>query len=143
MTATAGTTTVELPIPLRARLAKLKQHPRQPYHEVIGLALDLLERRQQRTPDPLVVKHAAALRMAARRNKLTKIWVFGSRARGDARPDSDVDILYQAPKGVSLWEVSAFMADAMEILGRKVDLVDIDHVRPAFRDRVLTEAVPI
>ncbi|MFO1533700.1 MAG: nucleotidyltransferase family protein, partial [Thermoplasmatota archaeon] len=88
-------------------------------------------------------KHAAALRIAARRNKLTKIWLFGSRARGEGRPDSDVDILYRAPKTVSLWEVSAFMADAMDILGVKVDLADIDHLRPEFRDRVLPEAVPI
>ncbi len=143
MSATAGTTTIELPIPLRARLAKLKKHPKQPYHEVIQSAVDWLERREQRTPDPLVAKHAAALRAAARRNKISKIWLFGSRARGDARPDSDVDILYQAPKEASLWEVSAFMADAVDILGVKVDLVDVDHVRPTFRDRVLLEAVPI
>ncbi|MCA1810909.1 MAG: nucleotidyltransferase family protein [Halobacteriales archaeon] len=143
MTATAGTTTIELPLPLRARLARLRTHPRQPYHEVIRQALDVLEARQTGGLDPLVAKHRVELRLAARKNGIARIWLFGSRARNEARPDSDVDILYQTKPGVGMWEASAFVVDAEDILGTKVDIADIDGLSPRMRESVLPEAKPI
>jgi predicted nucleotidyltransferase len=143
MTATAGTTTIELPLPLRARLAKLRTHPRQAYHEVIQQALDALEAKQTGALDPLVSRHRAALRLAARKNGIARIWLFGSRARNEGKPDSDVDILYQTKPGVGLWEACAFMADAEDILGTKVDIADIDGLSPRMRTSVLPEAKPI
>lgn len=143
MSATAGTTTIELPISLRARLSKLKQHPRQPYHEVILRALDALENRNVRGLDALVQRHRVALRVAARKNGIARIWLFGSRARGQADDRSDVDILYQTRPGVGMWEAAAFMADAEEILGAKVDIADIDGLSPRMRETALPDAVPI
>jgi predicted nucleotidyltransferase len=144
MAATAGTTTIELPVPLRARLARLKQHPRQPYHEVIQRAVEALEgRAEPGTLDPLVAQHRVALRVAARRNKITRLWLFGSRARRTARPDSDVDLLVQTGPDASLFDIGGFIADAEGILGCKVDVADIDGLKPDFRARVLPEAVPL
>lgn len=144
MTATAGTTTIELPLPLRARLVRLRQHPRQAYHEVIQRAVDALEGRTgRRGLDAFVARHQAALRKLARDNKITRLWLFGSRARGEARPDSDVDLLYQAPPGTNIWDVSGFLADATDLLGVDVDVADIDALPPYMRETVLPEAVPI
>ena len=143
MTKTAGSTTIEIPLPVKARLAKLRRHARQPYHELITQALDILEAKQTGALDPLVAKHRAALRLAARKNGLARIWLFGSRARGEPKPTSDVDILYQTKPGVGLWEACAFMADAEDILGTKVDIADIDGLSPRMRATVLPEAKSI
>ena len=143
MPATAGTTTIEVPIPLKGRLAKLRQHERQAYHEIIAQALDALEAKEAGTLDPLIAKHRQALRVAARRNRIDRIWLFGSRARGQARPDSDVDLLVKAKAGASLFDLAGFVADAQDILGCRVDVADVDGLKPPFRDRILPEAVPI
>jgi predicted nucleotidyltransferase len=144
MSATAGTTTIEVPLPLRARLAKLRAHPRQPYHEVIRRAVEALEGRTGRSGlDALVGSHQDGLRKAARRNKISRIWLFGSRARGDARPDSDVDILYKAEPGASLFDISGFLADAQDLLGVVVEVADVDNLRAGFSERILPEAVLI
>jgi uncharacterized protein len=143
MPATAGTTTIELPLPVKARLAKLRAHPRQAYYEVVSAALDALEGRGKHGLDPLVARHAVALRVAARRHKLSRIWLFGSRARGEARPDSDVDILYQADPTADLFDLAGFMADAQDILGVDVDLLSVATQKEPLRSRVMAEAVSI
>lgn len=139
------TTTILLPVGLRDRLRQRKTHPRQAYHEVIERALDLLDK-SSRAPgrlDPLVAAKRDALLAAARENGIDRLWLFGSRARGDARPDSDVDLLYEARPGKSLWDVCPFILDAKDILGIEVDLVERASLRGAFRDRVAHEAVPL
>jgi len=143
MAATAGTTTIEVALPLRERLARLKAHPRQSYQEVIARALDALEAKQTGALDALVAKHRVALRVAARKNGIARLWLFGSRARNEGRPDSDVDLLYQTKPGKTLWDVAAFMADAQDILGVRVDLADLEALKPGFRARVIPEAKPI
>lgn len=143
MTATVGTTTIELPLTLRAHLAALRQHPRQPYHEVIQRALDALEMRTgKRGLDALVQAKRGELRKAAHRNKIERIWLFGSRARGAAKPSSDVDILYSAPPTTDILQVSNFLADAQDIVGCAVDILDIDRL-PERLKHVVAEAVPI
>lgn len=143
MPATAGTTTIEVPIPVKARLAKLRAHQRQAYHEVIARALDALEAKEAGTLDPLVAQHRVELRLAARRNRIERLWLFGSRARNQARPDSDVDFLVKAKAGASLFDLAGFVADAQDILGKTVDVADLDGLKPPFRDRILPEAVPV
>lgn len=143
MPATAGTTTIEVPIPLRGRLATLRQHERQAFHEVIARALDALEAKEAGALDPLVAKHRVALRVAARRNRIERLWLFGSRARGQAKPGSDADFLVKAKAGASLFDMAGFVADAQDILGVHVDIADLDGLKPPFRDRILPEAVPV
>jgi predicted nucleotidyltransferase len=143
MAATAGTTTIEVPIPLKGRLARLRQHPRQAYHEVIAAALDALESKAAGALDPLVAQHKVALRVAARRNRIERVWLVGSRARGEGRPGSDVDLLVKAKAGASLLDLAGFVADAEAILGAKVDLADVDGLRSPLRERILPEAAPV
>ncbi len=55
-----------------------------------------------------------------------KIAVFGSRARGEARPDSDLDLLVELPSGMSLLDHARMERELSKALGVKVELVPRD-----------------
>ena len=62
-----------------------------------------------------------------------KAWLFGSFARGEQRPGSDVDILFvpdRSGKPFSLFTIGGMLMDLQELLGRKVDLVEEGSLRP-------------
>jgi uncharacterized protein len=65
--------------------------------------------------------------------------VFGSVARGEAGPDSDVDFLVEMESGRSYPDIGAFLMDAQVLLGRKVDVVTEPGLHPYLRERVLKE----
>ncbi len=81
----------------------------------------------------------------ARKHKAEKLWVFGSCARKEERPDSDVDFLVKFGSGVGLVEYVRFERELSHLLGRKVELtVNSALLRePRFADRVCREAVAI
>jgi uncharacterized protein len=68
--------------------------------------------------------------------------VFGSVARGDTRPDSDVDFLVDLEPGRTLFDIAALHDDLTDLLGWSVDVVTVGalHGRLA---HVLDEAVPV
>jgi predicted nucleotidyltransferase len=84
----------------------------------------------------------AIIRIAARYGALN-LCVFGSVARGEARPDSDVDFLVDMEPGRSLLDVGGLLVELQELLGRPVDVVTRNGLRDRIRDRVLREAVPL
>ena len=67
--------------------------------------------------------------------------VFGSRMRGTARPDSDVDILVKLEAGRSLLDLIAIKQDLEDLLGCKVDVVTEAAISPYMREQVLNEAI--
>ena len=69
--------------------------------------------------------------------------IFGSVARGDAGPESDVDILVELEPGRGLLDHAALMLDLSDLLGCKVDVVSDRALHWYIRDRVLAEAVPL
>jgi uncharacterized protein len=83
------------------------------------------------------------IRRIAEKHGATNIRVFGSVARGDARPDSDVDLLVDAGPETSSWFPAGLVLDLEEILGRRVEVVTEQGLDPLLRDRVLREAVPL
>jgi uncharacterized protein len=86
---------------------------------------------------------ALAMRLAelCRRYGIAELSVFGSVARGDARPDSDIDLLYVRVPGNDLgMSYFALKEDLEELFGRPVDLVAKDSLHRVIRDQVLADA---
>ncbi len=71
------------------------------------------------------------------------VGVFGSYVRGEQRQDSDLDLLVDITRPISLLELVGAEILLSEALGLKVDLVPQRDVREELRDRILGEAVPL
>ena len=93
--------------------------------------------------DQILKARREEILVIAARHGARNIRVFGSVARGEARPDSDVDFLIELERGRSLLDHAGLLVDLEELLGRKVDVVTERGLRPRIRDRVLSEAVPL
>lgn len=87
-------------------------------------------------------KRADILKLAAKHGA-TNIRIFGSAARGDAGPDSDIDLLVDVQPVHSAWFPGGLLADLEELLGRKVDIVEPEGLHWFIKDKVLKEAVPL
>jgi predicted nucleotidyltransferase len=75
-----------------------------------------------------------------------KIWIFGSRARGDHRPFSDIDLLYQLPETTTNFAslISRLKENLEEgPLPYKIDLVDINDLAESYKEKILRERVEI
>jgi predicted nucleotidyltransferase len=90
----------------------------------------------------LAEKREEILRLAASRGA-RNVRVFGSVARGEAREDSDIDLLVDVESGRSLLDVVGLWLDLQELLGRKVDLLTEGGVNRHLRDKILAEARPL
>lgn len=67
------------------------------------------------------------------RNKpIKKAWIFGSYARGEQTPDSDIDILvdFDTPNQLNLFSIAEIIIGLEELFGKKVDMVDHNRVYP-------------
>ncbi|RQW77284.1 MAG: nucleotidyltransferase [Methanothrix sp.] len=69
--------------------------------------------------------------------------IFGSVARGEARPESDLDILVEMVPGASLLDHVALKHDLEDLLQIKVDVVSERALHRYIRDRVLADVVPL
>lgn len=89
-------------------------------------------------------RHAEDIRSAARRRRVHNIRVFGSAARGEERPGSDVDLLvdFDAAR-YGVLPLAGFASDVRVIVGREVDATTVELLRDEVRDRALAEAVPL
>lgn len=85
----------------------------------------------------------AEILAAATRHGARNVRVFGSVARGDARPDSDIDFLVDMEPGRSLFDVGGLLFDLRALLGVEVDVVTEKGLRPRIRETVLREAVSL
>ena len=72
---------------------------------------------------------------------VSEVRLFGSTARGTARPDSDVDLLVRFERGASLITVIGFQQAVEEALGARVDVVEEAGLSPRLATRILAEAV--
>jgi predicted nucleotidyltransferase len=69
--------------------------------------------------------------------------IFGSVARGEARPDSDVDFLVDMEPGRSLLDMGGLLMDLRDALGCNVDVVTERGLKRRIRDRIIKEAAPL
>ena len=87
-------------------------------------------------------KREAIVRIAARHGA-TEVRLIGSVARGEARPDSDVDLLVTWSEGTSLLDQAALMLELESLLGRKVDIASDGWVKPSIRESVYRDAIAL
>ncbi len=69
--------------------------------------------------------------------------IFGSVVKGGLREDSDIDILVEIDKDISLLDFIALKLELEDVLGRKVDLVEFDAIKPELKEKILKEQVAI
>jgi predicted nucleotidyltransferase len=74
---------------------------------------------------------------------ITNLALFGSVARGEATQRSDVDILADVVRPISLFEIAGAENYLIDLLGCEVDLVLRRSVRPELREGILREAVAV
>lgn len=74
-------------------------------------------------------------------HRVTAAAVFGSVARGDERPDSDVDLLVDLPEGTGLFALGRLTGDLERLLDVRVDVVPRAGLRPGVRARVERDAI--
>jgi predicted nucleotidyltransferase len=83
------------------------------------------------------------IRSIAAKHGAGNVRVFGSVARGDAQPGSDVDLLIDIVGPTTPWFPGSLLNDLERTLGRRVDIVIERSINPLFKDSVLGEAVPL
>lgn len=74
-----------------------------------------------------------------RKNDAVMVGLFGSMARGDATPESDIDLLIRFDHRKSLLALIRLERELSAALGRKVDLLTEAALSPHLRDRILSE----
>lgn len=77
-----------------------------------------------------------------RRHGVARLSLFGSRLRGEHRPDSDLDLLVEFLPGqrVSLFTIGGMIMELRELTGLDVDLRTAEDLSKYFRDKVVREA---
>lgn len=74
-----------------------------------------------------------------KRNKVASVGIFGSMARGDYHPESDVDLLVKFSERIGLLALIRLERELSEALGRETDVVTEAAISPYLRDQILSE----
>lgn len=90
-----------------------------------------------------VRENADRIRQAAATAGVTVLGLFGSAARGEDGPDSDVDLLIDVPDGVGLFSLGRLEAELRALLDAPVDLVPVAGLKPRVRREVMAEVLAL
>lgn len=78
-----------------------------------------------------------------KRHGVKRAAIFGSFVKGEAKKDSDIDILIEFKRGKTLFDLAGLKIELEEALGKKVDLVEYSTLHPLLKDKILEEQAPI
>lgn len=116
--------------------------------EASGFDLEMRLRRRpgrlHRLTGPIgcrVCRHRRELTSAAAAYGISQLQVFGSVARGEERPDSDVDLLADIPAGLGLVALGRVTAELERLLAARVDLVPAAGLKPDVAERIACDLV--
>ena len=93
--------------------------------------------------DPLIEAHRKEIVALAARHGALNVRLFGSRAREQGGPASDVDLLVETAERTAPWFPAGLIEALQDRLGCRVEVVTERALHPAIRQRVLKEAVPL
>ena len=114
-----------------------------------GLELDVRVTEAERSVEPdqplrrAVFGHRHQVQTVLARYGLRHPRVFGSVARGEERPGSDVDLLVEVPDGVGMIALARCQAELEQLFGAPVDLVPYDDLKVGVKAEALAEAVEL
>ncbi len=103
------------------------------------LKLKIRNKRKEETLKKIKTKIIKILK----KNNIKKAGIFGSYAKGKQKKNSDIDILIQPTKEMSLLDLSGLKIELEEILGEKIDLVSYNYIHPYLKKKVLESEVKI
>jgi predicted nucleotidyltransferase len=92
--------------------------------------------------DLVAAKRTEILRVA-HGHGATRVRIFGSIARGESGPESDLDLLVDMDAGHGLFAIVTIKQDIEDLLGREVHVVTEAAISPYIRDEILQEAIPL
>jgi predicted nucleotidyltransferase len=109
-------------------------------YRVLLDAQDLVTRSS--TLDQLMEKRDLVRRLAAL-NNIGAVSVFGSVARGDEQPTSDIDLLVEPTESTSLFDLAQFAIDVEQVFDRSVDVVSSRSLIPSRDAAILQQAIAL
>ncbi len=74
---------------------------------------------------------------------ISKAAIFGSFARGEENKNSDIDILIETSKPVSMFVILKMEKELGQITKRKIDIVEYSAIKQSIKQNILNEAIPI
>ena len=75
--------------------------------------------------------------------KIRRAGIFGSYVRREEKKSSDIDILIEPTKNMSLFDISGLKIELENVLGRKVDIISYKYIHPYLKDRILKSEMKI
>ncbi|WP_311242975.1 helix-turn-helix domain-containing protein [Microbacterium sp. WCS2018Hpa-23] len=109
-----------------------------------GLVVEIAPRTsEEQSARDRVIALSGELRRALLPLGAQRIRLFGSVARGDETPSSDIDLAVDVTPSVGVFDLLRMRREAEQILGRRVDLVPIDGLKPAVAEAVEREAITL
>ena len=93
--------------------------------------------------DQIIREKSEDIKKIAGMHGAKNIRIFGSIARGEESPESDIDFLVDIGEETSSWFPAGLILDLEKILGRRVEVVTEKGLNHLIRDQILNEATPI
>jgi hypothetical protein len=88
----------------------------------------------------MVQINQAGLAALCKKHEVRVLKIFGSAARGEERPDSDIDLIVEFEGEKSLFDLIGLEIELRDLLGRDVDLLTEPAISPYLRERILASA---
>ncbi len=78
-----------------------------------------------------------------KKHKIVRAGIFGSYARGEQKKNSDIDILIEPGKDLSLLDISGLKIELEGVLNKKVDIVSYKYIHPYLKKKILESEIKI
>lgn len=138
---------VRVPAEVRNRVKAIAAARGEKLQDLVGGLIERFVKEADRQPPQLaeVLRELRERKAQLNENGISALWVFGSVARGDARPDSDIDLLVDFTTGAdpSLLTLAALRDDLAADLGRPVDLGERSTLKPHVAEAAAREMVRV
>lgn len=93
--------------------------------------------------DDILGSHRAEILALAQQQRASNVRVFGSVARGEARPDSDLDLRVTFAPDYTLWGQIGLKQDVEVLLNCRVEVINDRFVRDEMREAIFRKARPV